>query len=98
MKVTNNKTKEVKEYQTISDILNDEELNSTDDGYCADYNVDFTREEAIEELNMLQDSNEIDDDDEKIDYSKLSNRKLGEELCCSGCIHDANFGKVTGKK
>jgi hypothetical protein len=93
MQVTNNKTGQVKQYQYLSDILNDEELNSTADGFCSDYSIVFSRKEALEILKAMEEDNDLDDEDKQL-WDSMSNEELGDELCLSGCIHDESFDKV----
>lgn len=73
----------------IEELLNDEKIEEEDSFWT----VKLTRSEAIEHLTRLYEDNK-DFGADPFDFPKMSNKKMGDELCCSGMIHDLHFDSV----
>lgn len=73
----------------IEELQNDEQLEDEDPFW----KVKLTRAEAIEHLTRLYEDNK-DFGADPFDFPNMSNEDMGNELCCSGMIHDENFDSV----
>ena len=61
--------------------------------YNGDWKLKISREVAIAWMKEVLYS-DPDDDFDMPDFDSMTNEEIGEEICCSGLVHDEYFGEV----